>query len=171
VYFSCYYARNEGISRSGGIAPLILNLGTRWKCTFSFAFHSLNSRRNICLYLSSWSLAGLQSRSGRFVVEKNFLPVPWIQSRSFCCPAFCPTSLVQIFWEVRMSSYQPCHQLCIITFQPPSLCTNMVTMLKFWGYFRQIYCTQNMHVSLPRKQSTKTAVITQYIRRNGNIYI
>jgi hypothetical protein len=56
---------------SGGIAPIILKLGTRWRRIVSFTPRSLYLRGKSPLYQLDRRLGGLQSRTGRGVEEKN----------------------------------------------------------------------------------------------------
>jgi len=55
----------------GGIAPHILNLGTKWGCVVSFMPQSLYFRGKIPRYPLDRGLGGPQSRSGRSAKEKN----------------------------------------------------------------------------------------------------
>jgi hypothetical protein len=59
---------------STGIAPLILNLGTRWRWVFNLSprpFYPEKESR----YPSNRRLGGPQSRSGRFGEENDLLPL------------------------------------------------------------------------------------------------
>jgi hypothetical protein len=56
---------------SGGIAPLILNLGTRWKWVVSFTPQPPYSVGNTGRYPFVRTLGGSNSRSGRGGEEKN----------------------------------------------------------------------------------------------------
>jgi hypothetical protein len=50
---------------SGGIAPLIPDLGTGWRCVVSFTHRPLYSQGNSPWYPLDRRLCGPQSRSGR----------------------------------------------------------------------------------------------------------
>jgi hypothetical protein len=56
---------------SGGIAPLIVNLGTKWRWVVSLMLHPLCSRGKSPLYPMGGELGGPQNRSGRDGKEKN----------------------------------------------------------------------------------------------------
>jgi len=64
LIFNCA-PRHEGILGSGGIAPLILDLGTRWRWVVSFTPRPLYPQEKSPWYPLDRSLCGLQSRSGR----------------------------------------------------------------------------------------------------------
>jgi hypothetical protein len=65
----------------------ILDLGTRLSLVVSFTFRSLYT-----MYLLHRRLGGSQSRSGRYGVEKNLLPLPRIDPRlSIPLPVAIPT--------------------------------------------------------------------------------
>jgi hypothetical protein len=71
--------RHKGVLGSGGIAPRILDLGTRWRWMVSFTPRPLYSQGN-----SSWcpldrGLGGFQSRSRGGGEEKNFQPLPGLE--------------------------------------------------------------------------------------------
>jgi hypothetical protein len=82
--------------RSGGIAPRILNLDTRWRLEVSFTSRPLYSRRNGPRYPWDRRLGGPQSRSGRGGEE--------IKSHYGPCREFNPArqarSLVSILTEL-----------------------------------------------------------------------
>jgi hypothetical protein len=59
---------------SGGIAPRILHLGTRWRWVVSFVPQPFYRR-----YPSNRRLGGSQSRSGHDVDEKNSQPQPGLE--------------------------------------------------------------------------------------------
>jgi hypothetical protein len=61
---------------SGGIAPRILDLDTRWRLVVSFTPHPLYPHGNSLLYPLDRRLGGLQSRSGRCGEDKNSQPLP-----------------------------------------------------------------------------------------------
>jgi len=62
--------------RSGDVAPLILNLGTRWRIVVSFTPRPLYSRGEIPRYPLDRRLDGPQSRSGRGGEEKKPITAP-----------------------------------------------------------------------------------------------
>jgi hypothetical protein len=64
---------------SGGIAPRILYLGTRWRWMVSFTPRPLYSQGNNPCYLLNRSLGGPQSRSGRDDGENNSQPLPGLE--------------------------------------------------------------------------------------------
>jgi hypothetical protein len=61
---------------SGGIAPCILDLGTRWRWVASFTPRPLYPQEKSRWYPSDRRLGGLQSWSGRGGGEKNSQPLP-----------------------------------------------------------------------------------------------
>jgi hypothetical protein len=61
---------------SGGIAPHILDLGTRWRWMVSFTSRQLYLQGKNPLYPLDRRLGGPQSRSGRGGEEKNSQPLP-----------------------------------------------------------------------------------------------
>jgi hypothetical protein len=65
--------------RSGGIAPRIRDLGTRWRWVVSFTPRPLYPQGNSPWYPLDRSLGGPQSRSGRGGEEKNSQPLPGIE--------------------------------------------------------------------------------------------
>jgi hypothetical protein len=64
---------------SGGIAPRILDLGTRWRWVVSFTARPLYFRGKSPWYPLNWTLGGPQSRFGRGGGEKNSQPPPGIE--------------------------------------------------------------------------------------------
>jgi hypothetical protein len=64
---------------SGGIAPRILDLGTRWRWVVSFTHRPLYLQGKIPWYPLDRRLGGPQSRSGRGGEEKNSQPPPGIE--------------------------------------------------------------------------------------------
>jgi hypothetical protein len=64
---------------SGGIAPRILNLGTRWRWVVSFTPRPLYPQGKNASYSSDGRLDGPQSRSGRGGEEKNSQPLPRLE--------------------------------------------------------------------------------------------
>jgi hypothetical protein len=70
----CYKTEHHAMKlcwRIGGVAPRILDLGTRWKWVVSFAARPLYTRGKSPWYPLDRSLGGPQSRSGRGGEEKN----------------------------------------------------------------------------------------------------
>jgi hypothetical protein len=73
--------RHEGVLvGSGGIAPWILDLGTRWRWVVSFTPRPRYPQGNSPWYPFYRRLCGPQSRSGRGGEEKNSQPLPGLQS-------------------------------------------------------------------------------------------
>jgi hypothetical protein len=71
--------RHEWVLRSGGIAPRILDLGTRWRSVVSFTPQPLYPQRKSPSYLLDKRLGGSQSRSGRAGEEKHSHPLPGLE--------------------------------------------------------------------------------------------
>jgi hypothetical protein len=72
--------RHEGILGSGGIAPRILDLGTRWRWVVNFTPSRFTPQgKNPPQYPSDRRLGGPQSWSGRGGEEKNSQPPPGIE--------------------------------------------------------------------------------------------
>jgi hypothetical protein len=65
---------------SGGIAPRILDLGTRWRWVVSFTPQPLYPQGRSPWYPLDTRLGGPQSRSGRGGEEKNSQPVPGLET-------------------------------------------------------------------------------------------
>jgi hypothetical protein len=65
--------------RSGGIAPSIIDLGTRWRWVVSFTHRLLYPQGKSPWYSLDRTLGGPQSRSGRGDEEKNSQPLPWLE--------------------------------------------------------------------------------------------
>jgi hypothetical protein len=76
-------ARHEGVCGTGGLAPIIPNLGTRWRWALSFTPWSLDGRENSSVFPPIARLRGPPSRSGRFGKEKNLLRWPKISNHNF----------------------------------------------------------------------------------------
>jgi len=72
--------RHEGVLGSGCIAPLIINLGTRWRWVVSFTPRPLYPRGKSPWYPLDRRICGPQSRSGRDGEEKNSQPLPGLKS-------------------------------------------------------------------------------------------
>jgi len=67
---------------SGGIDPIVLYLGTKWKCVISLAHRSLYFLGGKSLWYPLYSrFGGPQGRSGRFSVVENFSPEPYFEPR------------------------------------------------------------------------------------------
>jgi hypothetical protein len=66
--------KGKGVLGSGGIAPRILDLGTRWRWVVSFTPRPLYPRGNSPAYPLDRRLGGPQSRCGRGE-EKNSQPL------------------------------------------------------------------------------------------------
>jgi len=64
---------------SGRIAPLILDLGTRWGCMVSFMTRPLYPQGKGHWHPLNMMLGWTQSRSGRDGVEKNSQPLPGLE--------------------------------------------------------------------------------------------
>jgi hypothetical protein len=64
---------HEGVCGSGGIAPLILNMGARWRLMISFSSWMHYSRRGL-LYLLNKRLVEPQSQDGPLAAE-SFVPM------------------------------------------------------------------------------------------------
>jgi hypothetical protein len=72
--------RHEGVLWSGGIAPRILDFGTRWRCVVSFTPRPIYPQGNSLRYPLDRRLDGPQSRSGRGGEEKNSHPLPGLET-------------------------------------------------------------------------------------------
>jgi hypothetical protein len=77
---------------TGGIAPRILDLGTR-RCVVSFTSRPLYRRGKSPHYPLNRRLGGPQSRSGRGGEEKNYQPPPEIESHKPSWMAWCVINL------------------------------------------------------------------------------
>jgi hypothetical protein len=64
---------------SGGIAPSILELGTKWRLVVSFTARPLYPQGKSPWYPFDRSLGGPQSRFGHGGEEKNFQPLPGLE--------------------------------------------------------------------------------------------
>jgi hypothetical protein len=64
---------------SGGIAPRILDLGTRWRCVVSFTLRPLFPQGKSSWYPLDRRLGGPQSRSVCCSEEKNSQPLPGLE--------------------------------------------------------------------------------------------
>jgi hypothetical protein len=73
-------SRHEGVSGSSrGIAPRILDLGTRWRWMVSLTPRPLYPQGKSPWYPLDRRLSGPQSRSGRGRAEKNSRPLPGLE--------------------------------------------------------------------------------------------
>jgi hypothetical protein len=95
---------------SGGIAPLILDLGTRWRWVVSFTPRPLYPQGKSPWYPLNRRLGGPQSRSRRGGEEKNSQPLPGLEH-----PIIQPVSqcyfwklifIVLIFSTEQVSAYK-----------------------------------------------------------------
>jgi hypothetical protein len=75
---------------SGGIAPRILDLGTRWRWVVSFTSRPLYHKGKNPWYPLDRRLGGPQSRSGRGGEEKNSQPLAGIKPYNPDSPARSP---------------------------------------------------------------------------------
>jgi hypothetical protein len=64
---------------SEGIAPRILDLGTKWRWVVSFTPRPLYSQEKSPWYPLDKKLDGPQSRSGSSGEEKNYQPLPGLE--------------------------------------------------------------------------------------------
>jgi hypothetical protein len=81
---------------SGGIAPRILDLGTRWRWVVSFTFQPLCPQGKSLCYPLDRRLSGPQNHSGRGGEEKNSLP-PTGKSLQFPHNYKKKTGAIQVF--------------------------------------------------------------------------
>jgi hypothetical protein len=79
VLFFHWAPRHEGVLGSGGIAPRILDLGTRWRWVVSFTSRPLCSQGKSPWHPLDRRLGGPQNRSWRGGEEKNSQPLPGLQ--------------------------------------------------------------------------------------------
>jgi len=86
-------AQHESIYGSGGIGPLILNLGSRWRWLVS----SMPWPRYPHQYPWNWRLGGSQSWSGWFIEEKSQLLLAGIEPR-FLSPVCNPITILSPFY-------------------------------------------------------------------------
>jgi hypothetical protein len=61
----------------------ILDLGTKWRLVVSLKLRPHYSQRKKPRYLLDRRLVGPESRSERYRIEKNLIPLPGIEPRSF----------------------------------------------------------------------------------------
>ena len=101
-----FYARHDGYRGSNGIAPLILNLDTRWRCVVYFTRWPLYPRGRTTYPLNR-GLGGPQKQPGSFAEEKNLFfsygvsnPTP----SSPCCIHYAdwttPASWSLLTWKI-----------------------------------------------------------------------
>jgi hypothetical protein len=69
----------EGVLESGGIAPRIIDIGSRWRWVVSFTPRPLYPQGKSPLYPLDRRLGGPQSRSGRGGEEKNSQHIPGLE--------------------------------------------------------------------------------------------
>jgi hypothetical protein len=69
--------------RVGGIAPVILNLGTRWRWVVSLTLRPLDIQWKTLPCPLNRRLCGLHIRSGRFWEGKSLLLLPIFEHRNF----------------------------------------------------------------------------------------
>jgi len=94
------YLCHEEVLGSGGIAPCILNLGTRWRWVVSSTPRLLYPRRKSLRFPLDRSLGGPQSQFGRGGEKEIFRPS---QESNPCRPAH---SLVSVLSEISRLSYE-----------------------------------------------------------------
>jgi hypothetical protein len=87
---------HEGVLGSGGIAPRILDLGTKWRWLVSFTLRPLYPQGKSPWYPWDRRLGGLQSRSGRGGEKK--IPLPHRDSNPIIQPVAhrCTTELSRL---------------------------------------------------------------------------
>jgi hypothetical protein len=105
---------------SGGIAPRILVLGTRWRWVVSFTPRPLYPEGKRPCFSLEKRLGGPQSRSGRGGEEKNSHPPPGIEPWNSDHPARSPTLCqvnIRIFRRV-FATWQRCLQELLIFIKP-----------------------------------------------------
>jgi hypothetical protein len=80
---------NEGVLGSGGIAPRILDFGSRWRWLVSFTPQPLYPQGKSPWYPLRRRLGGPQSRPGQCGEEKNSQPLPRLEPpyHPACSPA------------------------------------------------------------------------------------
>jgi len=79
---ACHDVRGRGV-----VAPLILNRGTGWRWVVSFIHHQLCPKEWLPV---QWVA------TGRFVKEKNFLPLSGIEPRPLNCTAHTAVTILTI---------------------------------------------------------------------------
>jgi len=93
--------RHEGVLGSGGIAPRILHLGTRWRLMMSFTPRPIYRQWKSSWYpLHRW-LGGPQRRSGRCGKEKNLKPLPGLEP-PIIQPVMC---FLSVFYSLSLCIY------------------------------------------------------------------
>jgi hypothetical protein len=73
---------HEDVWGSGGLAPRILNVGSRWRCVVSLTLQRLYPQQNSPRYALNRKLDGPQIRIGRDGKEKNSHNLPEVEPRS-----------------------------------------------------------------------------------------
>jgi len=92
---------------SGGIAPRILDLNTRWRWTVSFTPRPIYTQKKNPRYPLDRRLGGPKSRSGHGVEEKNSEPPPGFEPQSSDRPARS-----QSVWLSYPGSYAYLYKFC-----------------------------------------------------------
>jgi hypothetical protein len=129
---------HKGVLGSGGIAPHILDLGTRWRWVFSFTPWLLYSQGKNPRYPLDRRLGGLQSQSGCNGKEKNSQPllaleplitqpivIPLSYSSSSHTFVMCPNFICKI--RIQILHEAPCYLTGTVHFPHFSR-----QMLKYW---------------------------------------
>ena len=100
---SCPFACHEGIRGSGGIAPYILNLGTKWEW-FSLQSQPLCHYRK--LLSTHWIEGWESSRAGLDDLEKTLLSLlvsePIFLGCPLCSLVTIPTTMFKVIWIVTI---------------------------------------------------------------------
>jgi hypothetical protein len=73
-------------TRSGGIAPHILNLDTKWMTSFRLRPFKLRAKCPSPRYVLNSKVGGSQSRSAQLETDKCLLPLPGLEPRFLSCP-------------------------------------------------------------------------------------
>jgi hypothetical protein len=114
---------------SGGIAPTILELGTRWRWVISFTPRPLYPQGRSPWYPLDRMLGGPQSRSGRGGEEKNSQPLPGIE------PPIIHSVVSAIPLSYKVNSALPPCQIYIFT----SWCLGTGVTVPLLSYFECIH--------------------------------
>jgi hypothetical protein len=93
---------------SGGIAPRILDLGTRWRWVVSFTPRPPYPQGKSLWYLLARRLAGSQRWSGRGGEEKNSQPMPGLETPNHAAriPALYRWDMLTVVFRVVPHSLQ-----------------------------------------------------------------
>jgi hypothetical protein len=89
---------------SEGMAPRVLDLGTRWRCVISFTSRSLYPQGKSSWYPWDRRPAGPQSRPGRCGEERNSQPLPGLDSPIIQPVAQCSATKPSRFLSSSSSS-------------------------------------------------------------------